>query len=83
MSARCDPLNIEVINTVPDAYDTLVDALYRGPLEKPPWSSALPRLRQIFDCQVASLVLRPPAEDDRGVILNSVRPVADSEATDM
>ncbi|MDP4788949.1 MAG: hypothetical protein NWR64_03100 [Haliea sp.] len=83
MSARCDPLNIEVINTVPAAYDTLVDALYRGPLEKPPWSSALPRLRQIFDCQVASLVLRPPAEDDRGVILNSVRPVADSEATDM
>lgn len=54
-------------------YDRLLGLIYEGPLETRPWQGALPRLRELFDAQVASLVLRPPAEDDRGVILNSVR----------
>lgn len=54
-------------------YDRLLGLIYEGPLEPRPWQSALPRLRELFDAQVASLVLRPPAQDDRGVILNSVR----------
>ena len=80
MSPRSDPLDVAMIGGVPAAYDELVAALYRGPLENPPWSSALPLLRSLVECQVVSLVLRPPAEDDRGVILNSVRPEADSTA---
>ncbi|MEQ8802503.1 MAG: hypothetical protein RLP45_10735, partial [Haliea sp.] len=60
--------------TIPAAYDELIATLYRGPLESQPWASALPALRELIDCHVVSLVLRPPAEDDRGVILNSVRP---------
>lgn len=59
---------------IPAAYDELIATLYRGPLESQPWASALPALRELIDCHVVSLVLRPPAEDDRGVILNSVRP---------
>lgn len=54
-------------------YDRLLGLIYEGPLEPRPWQSALPHLRGLFDAQVVSLVLRPPAEDDRGVILNSVR----------
>ncbi len=48
--------------------------VYQGALEQQPWESALPVLREVFDAQVATLVLRPPAEGDSGVILNSLRP---------
>ncbi len=61
-------------------YDTLIGLIYEGPLEPRPWQSALPYLRELLDAQVASLVLRPPAENDRGVILNSLRDGADGEA---
>ena len=56
-----------------ETYDRLVDLLYQGALEQQPWQGALPGLREALDSQVASLVLRPPSESDRGVILNSVR----------
>lgn len=55
-------------------YDQLVRLVYGGVLEQPPWHSTLPALRELFDAQVVSLVLRPPAPGDRGVILNCVRP---------
>ncbi len=54
--------------------DELIGLLYEGPLEERPWRSALPLLRELADVQVVSLVLRPPAEGDRGVILNCLRP---------
>ena len=57
-----------------EQYDELVGLLYEGALQEQPWQGALPLLRQLLDAQVASLVLRPPSENDRGVILNSVRP---------
>jgi DNA-binding CsgD family transcriptional regulator/PAS domain-containing protein len=55
-------------------YDKLIGLIYQGPLEARPWQSALPVLRDMLDSQVASLVLRPPSDQDKGVILNSVRP---------
>jgi len=55
-------------------YDRLVGLIYGGALETQPWQSALPALRELLNARVASLVLRPPSSDDRGVILNSVRP---------
>ncbi|TXS95494.1 helix-turn-helix transcriptional regulator [Parahaliea maris] len=63
-------------------YDQLLGLIYEGPLEARPWQSALPRLREVFGAQVASLVLRPPAEDDRGLILNSVRDSAGNNLAD-
>jgi DNA-binding CsgD family transcriptional regulator len=54
-------------------YDELISHIYQGPLEKKPWQSFLPLLRQVMDAQVVSLVLRPPAAGDRGVILNCRR----------
>ena len=60
---------------LPDSrYDQLLGLIYQGPLEGSPWQSALPLLREILDAQVASLVLRPPSAEDRGAILNCVRP---------
>ena len=55
-------------------HDRLVQLIYRGVLEQPPWHNTLPDLRQALDAQVISLVLRPPSAEDRGVILNCVRP---------
>jgi DNA-binding CsgD family transcriptional regulator len=55
-------------------YDRLIGALYRGPLETIPWQTFLPLCRAALDAKVISLTLRPPAEGDRGVILNQLRP---------
>lgn len=60
--------------TVDRNYDRLVGLIYQGALEEHPWHSALPALRDAMDAQVASLILRPPTENDQGVILNCVRP---------
>ena len=54
-------------------YDCLVGMIYAGSLEDQPWQSFLPRLRKIMDAHAVSLVLRPPAAGDRGVILNCRR----------
>jgi DNA-binding CsgD family transcriptional regulator len=54
-------------------YDHLIGLVYEGPLQEKPWQGFLPALRQFFDAQVVSLVLRPPAIGDRGVILNCRR----------
>ena len=55
-------------------FDRLVQAIYRGAVEQPPWHSTLPALREAIDAEVVSLVLRPPSAGDRGFILNCVRP---------
>ena len=63
-------------------YDQLLGLIYQGPLEERPWQSALPLLRELLDAQVVSLVLRPPSAEDRGAILNCVRPEpGDGDAT--
>ncbi len=54
-------------------YDFLVSLIYEGCLETKPWQSFLPSLRQAMDAHAVSLVLRPPATGDRGVILNCRR----------
>jgi DNA-binding CsgD family transcriptional regulator len=63
-------------NTAPaaDPFDQLVLAIYRGVTEDTPWQTFLPLLRAQLDARVASLVLRPPATGDQGLILNCVRP---------
>lgn len=60
--------------TTHDRYDQLVLAIYRGITESTPWQTFLPLLRNQLDARVVSLVLRPPAQGDQGLILNCVRP---------
>jgi DNA-binding CsgD family transcriptional regulator len=61
-------------NRIDSSFSQLIELVYHGTLERQPWQSALPALREAMDVQVVSLVLRPPTADDQGVILNSVRP---------
>lgn len=65
------------IDSVLDDYDLLIDSIYEGAIEEVPWSGFLPRFRRMLDAKVISLVLRPPAEDDAGLILNHRRPLPD------
>lgn len=62
-------------------YNQLIGLVYEGALEARPWQSALPALREAMDAQVASLVLRPPTDNDQGVILNCIRPEKGGEVT--
>lgn len=64
------------------AFNELVSLVYEGTLEDKPWQGFLPRLRSLMDAQVVSLVLRPPAAGDKGVILNSRRGDDDGELAD-
>ena len=57
-----------------EQFDALVGTIYNGLLEAIPWQSFLPLLRERLDAKVVSLVLRPPAVHDRGLILNCLRP---------
>lgn len=61
-----------------DLYDQLIRSIYHGVVEDTPWQSFLPLLQQIMDVKVVSLVLRPPADDNEGLILNYLRPDDDS-----
>ena len=53
--------------------DRLIDAVYGGALEAVPWSTFMPLFRQMLNGKVVSLVLRPPADTDAGLILNQRR----------
>ncbi|MBK7519916.1 MAG: hypothetical protein IPI75_07210 [Gammaproteobacteria bacterium] len=49
--------------------DLVFGLIYEGPLQEKPWQGFLPYLREIMDAQAVSLMLRPPAAGDKGVIL--------------
>ncbi|SPA52525.1 helix-turn-helix transcriptional regulator [Cupriavidus taiwanensis] len=51
-------------------YGELLDAIYRGPLEEVPWSSALESIRVLLGACSATLVLRPPTLDRPGSMFN-------------
>ncbi|SCV01813.1 putative transcriptional regulator, LuxR family [Cupriavidus necator] len=55
--------------TVPQ-YGELLDAIYRGPLEEAPWSSALESVRVLLNACSATLILRPPTFDRPGSMFN-------------
>lgn len=55
---------------VPGEYDQLIETIYQGPLESPPWQHLLSLLGSQMDALAVSLVLRTPANDNAGLILN-------------
>lgn len=55
--------------TVPQ-YGELLDAIYRGPLEEAPWSSALESVRVLLNACAATLILRPPTLDRPASMFN-------------
>ena len=66
-----------------EMFEELINLVYQGPLEEKPWQGFLPLLRKCMDAQVVSLVLRPPATGDRGVILNCRRGTDGAELEDL
>ncbi|MDC0361605.1 helix-turn-helix transcriptional regulator [Halioglobus sp.] len=68
-------------NDIDTDYNQLIGLVYEGALEARPWQSALPALREAMDAQVVSLVLRPPTDNDQGVILNCIRPETGGDIT--
>ncbi|MDB5985015.1 MAG: helix-turn-helix transcriptional regulator [Nevskia sp.] len=51
--------------------DRLVSAIYDGPLESPPWNSALQLMRDSLQAAHVTLMLRPPSSENAGVMINS------------
>ena len=51
--------------------DRLLSAIYEGPLESPPWQSALQMLRDHLQAAHVTLMLRPPSPDSAGVMINT------------
>ena len=51
--------------------DELLSSLYDGPLESPPWQTAMRLLRDKMHAAHVTLMLRPPSPDSSGVMINT------------
>ena len=58
------------VPTLPAA-DQLIAAIYEGPLESTPWTSALHELRERLRAAHVTLMLRPPSQESSGVMINT------------
>jgi DNA-binding CsgD family transcriptional regulator/PAS domain-containing protein len=51
--------------------DRLLGAIYEGPMESPPWQTALQVLREQLQASHVTLVLRPSSPDSSGFMINT------------
>lgn len=51
--------------------DELLGAIYEGPMESPPWHSALELLQAQLKAKHVTLMLRPPSADSHAVMVNT------------
>ena len=51
--------------------DPLLSAIYEGPLESPPWQTALKLMRDLLGAAHVTLILRPPSPEGTGVMINT------------
>ena len=51
--------------------DQLLGTLYEGPMESPPWQTALQLIRDSMNAAHVTLMLRPPSTDRTGVMINT------------
>ena len=51
--------------------DRILGAIYEGPMESPPWQTALPMMRDALQAAHCTLMLRPPSPDSTGVMINT------------
>lgn len=52
-----------------EQHSELIGAIYEGPLEEQPWQSFLAQLRDAMGAVNATLVLRPPSAEGKGLLL--------------
>lgn len=53
------------------AVDRLIGSIYEGPMEAPPWQTALQLMREQLKAAHVTLMLRPPSPDSSGVMINT------------
>lgn len=72
VEARHQEVAVSVTRSVVFAeVDALVGALYEGPMESPPWQSAMQLLRERLGAAHVTLMLRPPSTDSSGIMINT------------
>ena len=54
-----------------EVLDDLLGALYDGPMESPPWQTALQKMRDVLKAAHVTLMLRPPEPGSSGVMINT------------
>ncbi|MCJ1887319.1 helix-turn-helix transcriptional regulator [Pseudomonas sp. LA21] len=54
-----------------DQFSGMLGNLYQGPLEPTPWTSFLNQLNQFLDAKYTTLILRPPSDQNDGLIVNA------------
>lgn len=57
-------------NVIPPQISKLIAAIYEGPLEPTPWEGFLALVREQMSACTVTLILQPPTEQGRGVMLN-------------
>ncbi|MDB5971967.1 MAG: helix-turn-helix transcriptional regulator [Hydrocarboniphaga sp.] len=65
-NANPAPANPEI-----DQLDRLIGSIYDGPMESPPWQTAMQLLRERLKAGHVTLMLRPPSTDSAGIMLNT------------
>ena len=55
----------------PSDYEQLLRLCYQGPIEEQLWRSFLYALKDTLQASYVTLMLRPPKDDDMGVLLNA------------
>ncbi len=60
----------------PEQLDTMIDQLYAGIDEQPPWHSFLRQLCEQLDADIGFLILRSPVPGDTGLLLSHGLPAA-------
>jgi DNA-binding CsgD family transcriptional regulator/PAS domain-containing protein len=51
-------------------FEEILGLIYQGPIEPVPWHAFLDRFRDIMDAMTVGLILRPPSEGDKGLLLD-------------
>lgn len=54
-----------------DRVDPLLGAIYEGPMQSPPWHTALELLKEQLSAKHVTLMLRPPSPESSGVMINT------------
>jgi DNA-binding CsgD family transcriptional regulator/PAS domain-containing protein len=52
------------------SFSTIIEHIYQGPLEETPWQDFMLDLRELLGAHIATLILIPPSQDAKGVMLN-------------
>ncbi|HEX7913827.1 MAG TPA: helix-turn-helix transcriptional regulator [Paraburkholderia sp.] len=75
METKCAPEEGQAVSELADMsvaqFSELATRIYQGPLETTPWASALELIRTSLGANYATLILRSPSSDRRGLMVHA------------